>query len=339
MTATEPALGVIGYGYWGPNLVRDLDGLEGVRLARICDPDERKLKAAREAHPGVDLTGDTGAVTGAADLDAVVIAAPAVTHYSLAKEALLAGKHVFVEKPLALDVTEGRELLELSERTGLTLMVGHIFLYHPAVRFMKRFLDEGGAGEVRYAYSQRLNLGRVRHDENCLWSLAPHDVSLMLHLLGRRPVSVTSLGASYLRPGIEDVVFFTMTFPGGLLGNVHVSWLDPRKVRMFTVVGSEKMLVFDDMAEGKVRIFDRRVYPVTEREVMGYGEELRIHFGEEETPDIEMEEPLLAECRAFRDSVLGGPPPLSAGRQGLEVLEVLDAASRSMADGGQPAAV
>jgi predicted dehydrogenase len=278
-------------------------------------------------------------VIGDPGLDAVVIASPAVTHYTLAKEALLAGKHVFVEKPLAMDVAEGRELVDLSSRAGLTLMVGHVFMYHPAVRFMKRFLEEGNAGEVYYAYSQRLNLGRVRHDENCLWSLAPHDVSLMLHLLGRQPVSVTSVGASYLRPGIEDVVFFTMSFPGGLLGNVHVSWLDPRKVRLFTVVGSEKMLVFDDMTPGKVKIFDRRVYPVTEGEVMEYGEELRIHFGEEETPGIEMEEPLLAECRAFRDAVLGGPAPLSGGVQGLAVLEVLDAAGRSMADGGRPVAV
>ncbi len=216
-------------------------------------------------------------------------------------------------------------------------MVGHIFLYHPAVRYIRDYLASGSAGEVYYAYSRRLNLGRIRRDENCLWSLAPHDVSIMLHLMGDPPLSVTARGASFLPHRLEDVVFFTMYFPGGRVGNVHVSWLDPQKVRTFTVVGSEKMLVFDDMSpSGKVKVFDKRVYPATGAEIMEFGEELRIHFGREEVPEIPLKEPLRLECEAFRDACLGGAPPLSDAEEGLAVLRVLDAAGRSLAENGRP---
>ena len=335
MADKELVIGQIGYGYWGPNLARNLSELEGVRLKYICDSSADRLSQAAIKHPQTGLVGDTGTVMADNAIDAVVIASPAVSHFSLCREALASGKHVLVEKPLCLDVRQGRELVGLAEERGLVLMVGHVFLYHPAVTFMREYIDSGQAGNVLYAYSQRLNLGRLRHDENCLWSLAPHDISIMLHLMQAEPESVSARGACYLRENLEDIIFCTIYFDGGQLGNIHVSWLDPHKVRTFTVVGTEKMLVFDDMVpDGKVKVFDKRVY--REDGVPGYGEEFYLHVGDEVLPAIRMEEPLQAECRHFRDCVMTGARPVSDGRQGLRVLEVLDAATRSISQGGRP---
>lgn len=336
----EVTLGVVGYGYWGPNLARNFLDLEGARVKYVCDASREKLELARRDCTGVGIVADTSAVLSDPEVDAIVIASPASTHFELAMSAFDSGRHVFVEKPMSLDVAQAEELVRVAREKGLVLMVGHVFIYHPAVQFMKQFIDAGELGDVFYAYSQRLNLGRLRRDENCLWSLAPHDVSILLYLMGSEPDSVACRGASYLQSGLEDVVFFTMYFPGGQTGNVHVSWLDPRKVRLFTIVGSEKMLVFDDMSpEAKIRVYDRRVYPAGPQEIMGYGDELRIHFGEETVPELEMEEPLRRECRAFIDAVRGGPEPLTGGEQGLAVLRVLEAATRSMSSGGGPVKV
>lgn len=333
-------LGVIGYGYWGPNLARNFLALKRAKLKYVCEADPLKMEQAGRDCPGAVLEADYRALLSDPDVEAVVIASPAATHLELAMRALDSGKHVFVEKPMSLEVEGGRRLLRFARERGLVLMVGHVFIYHPAVQYMKRFIDSGELGDVFYAYSQRLNLGRLRKDENCLWSLAPHDVSIMLYLMGTEPESVVCRGSSYLQDGLEDVVFFTMYFPGGQTGNVHVSWLDPRKVRLFTIVGSEKMLVFDDMSpEAKVRLYDRRVYPATPDEIMGYGDELRIHFGEETVPPLRMEEPLRRECSAFLDAVRDGVAPLTGGDQGLAVIRVLDAAGRSMSAGGEPVPV
>jgi len=324
-------VGLVGYGYWGPNLARNFHELPGARLKCICDAAPENLERARAACPGVELADDFETVIADEGVEAVVVASPAVTHHSLCRKALLSGKHVFVEKPLCTDVEQGRDLVRLARERGLVLMVGHVFLYHPGVRFIKEYIDSGQAGRVLYMYSQRLNLGRVRRDENCLWSLAPHDVSIMLYLLGGMPTSVVARGASYLRPGVEDVVFFTVHFADGQIGNVHVSWLDPHKIRRFTIVGSEKMLVFDLMdPEKKVKIFDRKVYPVVVDEVMGYGDEMKIHFGEENCPEIPMEEPLKLECLQFLECVREGKEPLTSAESGLRVLEVIGAAGQSM---------
>lgn len=306
-----------------------------MRLKYICDASAERLDQARKRLPGAELVGDTDTVMDDEEVDAVVIASSAVTHYPLTLEALLSGKHVLVEKPISLEVERGRELVDLADANGLVLMVGHLLMYHPAVTYMKEFLDSGQAGRLLYIYSQRLNLGRLRHDENCLWSLAPHDISVMLHLLDGKPESVSARGASYLRENLEDIVFCTIYFGEGQVGNLHVSWLDPHKVRRFTIVGSEKMLVFDDMvADGKVKIFDKRAY--REDGVLGYGDELYLHVGDEILPAIRTEEPLRVECRHFRDCVIDGSRPLSDGLQGLRVLEILDAATRSLDAGGSP---
>jgi len=337
LPADDITIGVLGYGYWGPNLARNFARLEGARLKYICDASPSKLEHAAKAHPGVALVSDHNAVLEDEEVQAVVIATPAVTHHALARAALVAGKHVMVEKPLSLEVADGEDLLRLVDATGLALMVGHIFLYHPAIHYLKRYIDDGMLGDVYYAYSQWLNLGRIRREENCLWSLAPHAIASMLYLLGGTPVSVVARGASYVTGDVEDVVFFTIYFEGGQAGNVHASWLDPRKVRTLTIVGSEKMVTFDDMdKEATVRIFDKRVYPPVPEDVAGYDEVLRLHFGDDFVPDIEMEEPLKLECRHFIDCIREGKRPLTDAAHALEVLKVLDAASRSLAAGGEP---
>lgn len=331
-------IGQIGYGYWGPNLCRNFMSLEGARLEYMCDASDENLAEAGAKWGVSNLVRDPEEVFSDERVDAVVIASPAVTHYEFGLEALRRGKHVFVEKPMSLEVAQGQELVDVSEEAGKVLMVGHLLIYHPAVDYLKKYVDSGELGDILYIYSHRLNLGRLRHDENCLWSLAPHDISLMLHLLGSEPVSVTTTGASYLRDGLEDVVFCSMSFPGGQLGNCHVSWLDPHKMRKFTIVGTEKMAVFDDMSpDEKIRIFDKRVY--RPGGMLEYGKELYLHVGEESVPQIEMSEPLRRECEHFIDCVREGRRPLSDGIQGLQVLKVLSAASRSLGEGGEPVEV
>ncbi len=334
MSVSDIVLAQIGYGYWGPNLARCFTELQGTRLKYVCDTNRENLAEAGRRCPGVELTETVETVMDDEEVKALVIAAPAATHSHLARRALLSGKHVFIEKPMSLDLSEGRELVDIARAGRLVLFVGHVFLYHPAVRFIREYLASGEAGDILYMYSSRLNLGRLRRDENCMWSLAPHDISIMLYLVGETPESVIAQGGSYLRQGLEDVVFLTLYFPRRIVGNIHVSWLDPRKVRTTTVVGSQQMIVFDDMSpDKKVKVFDSKVYPVTGSEVMGFGDELRIHFGEQTAPPILMEEPLLLECAEFRDSILSGSEPLTDGRQGLAVLGVLDAAGKSLVEG------
>ncbi|HEY5530366.1 MAG TPA: Gfo/Idh/MocA family oxidoreductase [Candidatus Anoxymicrobiaceae bacterium] len=334
-TDEKVTIGLIGYGYWGPNLCRNFLGLPGARLEYVCDSSDDKLREAADKCPGAKFVKDPAEVLADESVDAVVVASSAVTHHQLALEAMRAGKHVFVEKPMSLEVAQGQELVDASEELGKVLMVGHLLIYHPAVDFLKAYVESGELGDILYIYSHRLNLGRLRHDENCLWSLAPHDISLMLFLLDSEPVTVVASGASYLRDGLEDVVFCSMQFPGGQMGNCHVSWLDPHKIRKFTIVGTEKMAVFDDMSEDeKIKIFDKRVY--RPGGMLEYGKELYLHVGEESVPDIAMQEPLRRECQHFIDCVRDGVTPRSDGVQGLQVLKVLTAASESLAAGGVP---
>jgi len=326
-------IGQVGLGHWGPNVLRNFMAVPGSRVKACCDLDEQALDKVRTSYPGMETTNDYDDLLDDPELDAIVVTASARVHYSLAKAALEHNKHVFVEKPLALHVGEGRELVSLARARGLCLMVGHLLLYHPAVVRLKTYIEQGELGEIRYIYSQRLNLGQVRRDENALWSLAPHDISVALHLLDREPVSVTAQGRDFLRPGVHDLVFLTMSFGDGSLANCHVSWLDPHKVRRLTVVGSEKMAVFDDMApREKLRIFDQGVdFPQ-----VGYNDLHTLRFGDIYIPRIDMREPLYLECQHFVTCVEHGRTPLTGGENGLAVLQVLASAQQSLDEGGQP---
>ena len=328
-------VGIIGLGYWGPNLVRNFAAMEGVELVWVCDSADEKISKILRSYPNVRGTTDASVVMGDESLDGVIVVSSATTHYELAKLAMLAGKHVFVEKPLALEVKEGEELVRISRETERVLMVGHLLLYHPVVDWIKEYVDSGQLGDIMYMYSQRLNLGRVRHDENCLWSLGPHDISVMLHLTGKEPVEVSVHGMNYVQDGIEDVIFCNIKFPDEVIANLHISWLDPHKERKITIVGKKKMLVFDDMASSeKLRIYDKGV-DVGE-EYLSFADSLTLRSGDVVSPAVAMEEPLRRECLHFVDCIRHNTEPLSSGSEGLEVLRVLEAGQKSLEAGGAP---
>jgi predicted dehydrogenase len=328
-------VGIIGTGYWGKNLVRTFAGLESVHLKYISDSSPEILTSVAKNYPQITATKNYRIILEDNSVDAVVIAAPAAKHYQLAKEALNRGKHVFVEKPMTLEVPHSQELVDLAERNGLKLMVGHLLLYHPCIAAIREYIQQDEIGNVFYIYSQRLNLGKVRSDENALLSFAPHDISVILHLLDARPVSVTAGGRSYLQPGIEDVVFLNIFFESQVMAHVHVSWLDPHKVRRITVVGSKKMIVFDDMEpQEKVKIYNKGVDRSSD--YGSYGEYLSLRNGDIHIPDIQMVEPLRLECEHFIDCIEQDITPVSDGRNGLLVTQVLDAGARSLRAGGIP---
>ena len=287
----------------------------------------------QSSYPGVRCTTDYNDLLNDPELEAVVVAVPARGHYQTAREALLAGKHVLVEKPLTMNSTEARDLIKTAETHGRVLMVGHVFEYNPAVLHIKRLLEEGAIGDLYYLYSNRVNLGRVQSDINALWSIAPHDISIMIFLLETIPETVSARGGTYLNGRVEDVVFVTLTFPGNVLAHIQASWLDPSKIRRMTFVGSEKMVVYDDVAdEGKVKIYDKGAY---HRSNDLYGEfQYKVHSGDIHIPKIEMAEPLRNECAHFVECIQQGETPRTDGRNGLRVVQVLEAAQRSLDDEG-----
>ncbi|HEY3317426.1 MAG TPA: Gfo/Idh/MocA family oxidoreductase [Coriobacteriia bacterium] len=327
-------VGVAGYGYWGPNLVRNLARAKDAELAVVCDLSEANRKRFSAAYPEVPVTTDLGELLTAHAVDAVVIATSAPTHHALARQALEAGKHTFVEKPLTLTSADAEDLVRLAGERGVALMVGHLMEYHSAINWIRDYIASGELGDVLYLYAQRLNLGRVRSEENAFWSLAPHDVSIVLYLLGEAPDYVSATGAAYLHDGVQDAVFANLHFPSGRMANIHVSWLDPHKVRKFTLVGTRKMLVFDDMqATEKIWIYDKGVEPA---EAMAYGEDLTLRFGPITVPYVKLAEPLGLEVQHFVDACRTGVAPRSDGRDGLRVVRVLEAVDESMAEGGAP---
>ncbi|MBD3349176.1 MAG: gfo/Idh/MocA family oxidoreductase [Candidatus Eisenbacteria bacterium] len=328
-------LALIGAGAWGQNLLRNLVHLRNADLVLCCDTDGGKCANAAAEHKALRVCGDPDEVIESPEVEAVVIATPASSHYELAVRAMEAGKDVFVEKPMTLSLDNARKLVDLADRESRVLMVGHLLEYHPAVEKMKELLDAGEIGEPYYLYSERVNLGRIRTDENALWSFAPHDISIILYLLNQEPVEVAARGAAYIQPDIEDVAFLWMQFPGNRLAQVHVSWLDPHKVRRTTLVGSKKMIVFDDMqAAEKIRIYNKGVE--YNGQFAGYAEALSLRFGEVTVPVLKMREPLRIECEHFADCVAKRATPRSDGRDGLRVVRVLDAAQRSLKAGGAP---
>ena len=336
MTADKVRVGVVGLGYWGPNLARNFDRLPDAELAYCCDLDEANLAKARDLYPATVVTDRYEHLLADDTLDAIVIATSVPTHYSLGKKALEAGKHTFIEKPIALKAADAQDLLSTAESKGVKLMVGHLLEYHPAVRKLKELVDDGTLGKVYYVYANRLNLGKVRTDENALWSFAPHDISVLNFLIGEEPEEVSARGECYLQDGVEDVVFGYIKYPSGVVGHLHVSWLDPHKSRKITVVGSDKMVVFDDMeADRKVTIYDKGA-TTTRTKFDTYGEFVTLHFGDIHIPRIGNEEPLRVEAQHFVDAIHNDTQPLSDGRDALNVVRVLDAMERSLRNGGQP---
>jgi predicted dehydrogenase len=322
--------------YWGPNLARNFDRLEGSELRWACDLDESLLDRHRAGFPRTRFTTRLDEVLADPDTDAVVIATPVPTHAALALAAIAAGKHVFVEKPLAQSAREAEELVGLAEKQDRRLMVGHLLLYHPAFRYVEELIREGDLGDVYYLYSVRVNLGIIRQNENALESLAPHDIAVALQLLDRRPVAVSAQGQSYLQPGIADVTFATVFFEDGKLAHLHTSWLDPHKIRKVTVVGSRQMAVIDDMESvEKVRLYDKgiEVRPGEARYV-NYAEAMSIRSGDIRIPKVDMQEPLRLECRHFIDCIRSGRAPRSDGRNGLDVVRILEAAQVSLKEKG-----
>jgi predicted dehydrogenase len=326
---------VIGGGGWGRNHVRNFAEIQSCRLKTVCDLSPKVLAAHQAAYKGIGVTGDAGQVFADREIDAVVIATDAPSHYRLAAAALDAGKHVFVEKPMTLSPADAEELVKKADAAQRILMVGHLLEYHPCVLQLKDLVDKGRLGSLRYMYCQRVNLGVVRKDENAWWSLAPHDVSIILFIIQAEPVTVTAQGQAYLRPGVEDVVFAQMKFADGRMAHIHVSWFDPHKIRKVTLVGSDKMATFDDMdASEKIRIYDKGVDIAGS--VVDYERAMNIRSGDILIPKTPSGEPLRLECLHFLDCVENGRTPRSDGRDGLRVVRVLDAAARSLKGGGAP---
>jgi predicted dehydrogenase len=327
---------VIGAGYWGKNLVRNFARAKRCSLKYVCDINAGVLAMHKRSFPFVETTPDVEVALGDPQVRAVVIATPVPTHFEIASRALQAGKHVYVEKPLTLRAAEARALIELAGRTRLTLMVGHLLEYHPAVTYLKAMLDRGQLGEPYYMYTQRVNLGIVRQNENAWWSLAPHDISVICHLLGSEPVSVAADGQCYLQKDIEDVVFATIKFADGKMAHLHCSWLDPHKIRKMTVVGPEKMVTFDDMeATEKIRVYDKGA-AVKHDITTSYADIISLRFGDIVIPKIPGGEPLSLECEHFIECVLGNRPVRSDGADGLRVVQVLEAGQKSLRNHGVP---
>jgi predicted dehydrogenase len=317
-------VGLAGLGYWGPNLARNFDDL--AELTWLCDLSPDLLDRFGARYPNARTTSRFDDLLEDESLQAVIVATPVATHYELARRALEAGKHVFVEKPPALSGAEADDLAGLAEERGLVLLPGHLLLYHPAVAKLKELIASGELGDVRYLYGNRQNLGQIRKDENALWSLGVHDLSVILHLIGEEPSEVWARGESFIREGVEDVVFCYLRFPSGVVAHMHLSWLDPHKIRRITVVGRNKMAVFDDMElERKVTVYDKG----TEQPSESYGE-WRTRTGDIYIPKIPNDEPLRLECRHFLSLVAGDGDPLAAARDGAVVVRVLEQLQHSL---------
>ncbi len=319
-------IGVAGLGYWGPNLARNFAAIEGCELAWCCDGSEEARERWRPAFPTARFTGELDELLEDPSLDAVVLATPVPTHGPLAERVLDAGKHCFVEKPLAQSVEEAERAVAAAERSGRILMVGHLLEYHPGVDKLKEIAASGELGDIHYIYSNRLNLGKLRADENALWSLGAHDISVVLHLAEEEPYELSARGEAYKQRGIEDVVFGFLRFPSGLAAHLHLSWLDPHKERRFTVVGSRRMATFDDMdIERKVTVYDKGF----DESAGSYGEYIT-RAGDIWSPSIGNREPLRLECEHFVACLRDGTPPRSDGHSGLRVVRVLEGLQASL---------
>jgi predicted dehydrogenase len=332
MDSSELILAQFGCGYWGPNLLRNFSGLPSCSVKYVVDLSAERRAFVEKNFPGTSAIESNDRVLRDPTVNAVIIATPAETHFTLAKQVLCAGKHAFVEKPLATKASEVDELGKCAAERGLVVMAGHTFVYNPAVRYVKQLIDAGELGEIRYIYSQRLNLGRIRADIDALWNFAPHDISIIQYWLGNpEPISVSRQGMAYMQDGIEDVVFLNLVYPGKIIANIHVSWLDPQKVRKMIVVGSRKMIVYDDIAEDKIAIYDKGI---DRKAVLGENmdfdrpssAQFNYRSGDIVLPQINFKEPLRLEAEHFTDCIRNAHTPLTGISHARAVVSILERA-------------
>lgn len=330
------SVAVVGFGYWGPNLVRNFRSISECRLKLVCDLSEKRLEHLRTLYPEVTGETDFTRIIGDPEIDAVVVATSARLHYSMALQCLSAGKHVLIEKPMATSVAECEELMHVAQANGLTLMVGHTFLYSAAVRKIKEIIDNRDIGDLRYIAARRLNLGLFQKDINVAWDLAPHDLSIILHIMQEMPQSVNCRGGASITTGIEDMTCMSLQFSKERSAIIHSSWHDPRKVREMTIVGSKRMIVYDDIAPmEKIKVYDVRVERPPHYDTFAEFQ-YAYHYGDTYAPFIKHDEPLKTECQHFIDCISGGLIPITSGTTGLDVVRILEASSKSLKNHGAP---
>lgn len=327
-------VGVVGAGYWGPKLIRNFHDLPTATVSHVCDVRQDRLEHIRRLYSDVAITADYQELL-ASDVEAVALATPVASHYPLARAALLAGKHVLVEKPLTACVSEAQSLVALAKEQKRVLMVGHTFEYNPAVIMLRDMVASGKLGQLYYINTTRVNLGIFQRDINVVWDLAPHDLSILLFVLGMDPVNVSARGAAYVQPGIHDVAYLTVNFPNQVMAGVQVSWLDPCKIRRITIVGSKRMVVYDDLEpDEKIKVYDKGVdtppYSDTFEQF-----KLSYRYGEVTSPRVPGDEPLHLECAHFVECIRDGKSPRSSGEVGLKIVRILEKAQISLLNGGQ----
>jgi predicted dehydrogenase len=325
---------VVGCGYWGPNLIRNFNALPECKVRYVCDKDEKRLSHMKQLYPSVEPTKEFDKIVCDKEVDAVVVATPVHLHYELAKKALQAGKHAFVEKPMTQTSEQSNELVQIAAKKNLTLMVGHTFIYSAPVRRIKEIVKSGDIGEIQYISSRRLNLGLFQKDINVAWDLAPHDISIILYFLGKPPISVNCQGKAHINMDIEDVTNMSLDFENGGFATIHSSWLDPNKVREMIIVGSKRMIVYDDNEPlEKIKIYDKRVEAPPHYDTFAEFQ-YSYHYGDMIAPYIKQVEPLKMESQHFLDCIKTGKTPESSGLDGLRVIQILEASSRSLKNGG-----
>jgi len=328
------AVAVVGCGYWGPNLIRNFNALPECMVRYVCDKDEKRLAHMKQLYPSVEPTKDFEKIVGDKEVDAVVVATPVHLHYEMAKKALQAGKHTFVEKPMTQTSAQANELVQIAAKKKLTLMVGHTFIYSAPVRRIKEIVKSGDIGEIQYISSRRLNLGLFQKDINVAWDLAPHDISIILYFLGKPPISVNCQGKAHINKDIEDVTNMSLDFENGGFATIHSSWLDPNKIREMIIVGSKRMIVYDDNEPlEKIKIYDKRVEAPPHYDTFAEFQ-YSYHYGDMIAPYIKQTEPLKVETQHFLDCIKTGKKPESNGLEGLRVIQILEASSRSLKNGG-----
>lgn len=325
-------VGLIGYGYWGPNLARVIYESSDSELVYCADLLDESLKDIKQKYPEVKTTKNYQDILYDVSVDAVFVVTPTKTHFKIAKDALLAEKHVFVEKPLAYSSKECRQLIKIAEKKDLKLMVGHLFLFNPSVIYIKTLLQKKGLGEIRHLHFQRRSLGPIRKDVNVLWDLAPHDFSMLLYFINEKPISVIASGECYLQKGVEDIVNISIKFENNIISNFILSWIDPIKIRDITVVGSKKMILFDDVQlSEKIKIFDKNANVIKDTRAVTFGEfQIALHWGDIYIPRIINKEPLKEELNHFISCIRENKNPVTDGKNGLEVVRLLEASQKSL---------